>query len=276
MAIKKRYASATEIPPELKALYRQDGTGFVLDLDGGDEDEPEADGDAGRKLAEFRTNNRKMAGELKALQAEAEMLRKRAGVLGDRDPGEVETALDLLGKLKNHEDEALIKAGRIDDVVARRGKAREAEWQKRLEAEATARKQDQEAASKARQIAADMLLERQLRSKLAEKKLRLRQSADEDLMLRARRDWKMPDDLEGDPIPSRDDGSISDLGAWVDKMATEKAHWWEGGDGGGARGGTGTGKMVDGVRVVKRSDLSDIEFGKMAGDISQGKVRVVS
>jgi hypothetical protein len=271
MALKKRYSSADEIPEAQRGLYRKEGSGYVLDLDDSGDDDP----DEGKgRIGEFRRSNLKLMAELKERDSLIEALRKKAGVIGDHDDETVTTALALLDKVNDQADRELIKSGRFDDVVARRMRSRESDWQKKLDAEIATRKKESEAAAKAREKAAEMLLERSLRAKLAEKKLRLRQSADEDLMLRARRDWKMPDDLEGDPIPASE-GGTSDLGAWVDKMAAEKSHWWEGGDGGGTRG-SGGGKVVDGVRVVQRSSLSDIEFGKLAGDIATGKVRVVS
>lgn len=265
MALKKRYEKDSDIPEAMRSLYRKDGSGYVLDIDDGDDA-----GDTKSRIDEFRANNRKLMAELKASQEQIAALQKRAGLVGDRDEEEITTALTLLEKVNEQADRELWKAGKLDDVVARRSKQREAEFTKReqelqrkLEAEAQER-------AKARQIAADMLMERTIRTKLAEKKLRLRSSAEEDLMLRAKRDFRL-EDLEGDPVPATEGGP--DVAAWLDKMATDKAHWWEGGDGGGAKGNGG--RVENGVRVVRRADLSEIEFGKLAKDIKAGTVRVV-
>lgn len=269
MALKKRYASLDEVPEALRSSYRKEGGAYVLDLADDGDDEPD---DSKRRVDEFRATNRKLMAEAKAKDELIESLKKRTGAMGDHGDEEVSTALKLLAAVQNEADADLIKAGKFDDVVARRMKARESDWAKKLEAEQTARKKDAEAASKARERASGMLLERALRAKIAEKKLRLRPTAEEDLLLRATRDFRIPDDLEGDPVAVAEGGP--DVGAWLDKLAVERPHLWEGGEGGGTKGGAKG--AVGGVRVVRRSDLSDLEYGKLAPEIAAGTVRVVA
>lgn len=271
MALKKKYATADAIPQELKALYRQEGNAFVLDLDGdGDSDDVGGD-DVGRKLAEFRSNNRKLAAELKALQSEADTLRQRAAVLGDNDPEQVTLGLDLLAKLKNHEDEALIKAGRIDDVVARRFKAKDAEWQKRFEAETAKAAEIAAREAKAREMASGMVLEQRIRKAIAAKKVRVRSTAEDDLLARARRDWRVRESLDDlDPV---DTAGVADPESWVDQMVGKAPHLFEGGDGGGTT--RPAGPIVNGKRTVRRSELSDREYANILPDVDAGKVTVV-
>ncbi|MFY9342215.1 MAG: hypothetical protein WAT39_06990 [Planctomycetota bacterium] len=271
MALKKRYAKLDEIPEAQRALYRKEGTTFVLDLEQDDAGDDGSGDDGGRKLDEFRKTNRKLAAELKAREERIATMEKRLGVIGDSDDATVSTALKLLSQVQNEADQDLINAGRFDDVVARRMKTREGEWSKKLEAEQAGRKKEQEALVKARDRAASMLLERHLREKITEKKLRLRPTAEEDLFLRAHRDFRMPEDLEGDPMSATEGGP--DVGTWLDKLTTDRPHLWEGGAGGGTT--SHGGKIENGVRVVKRSDIPDNEYANVLAEQAAGKVKVV-
>lgn len=250
-AIKKRYEKLADIPEAMRSMYRQDGTAYVLDLDEGDDD---SGGDVHRKLAEFRANNRKLAEELRRAQEEKDALTRKASAVGDRDPDEVARALDLLGKLSGHEEAEMIRNGKIDDVLQRRMKTREAEWQKKLDAEKAKFEADSKEAAKARQMASAMLLDKRLRAAIAAKKVRPRQTAEDDLAMRLHRDWKL-ETLEGDPVSE----SYADMESWVDTLVSKAPHLFEDGTG----GGTGGGKAPLPGGVLKRSDISDKDYAEV-------------
>lgn len=272
MALKKKYAKADEIPQAHKDLYKQVGSEWLLDVDGdegGGDDNLNA-GDLARKLKDFRSNNTKLAEELKAERTARQQMEKRLEILGKNDDERVTTALALLDKVTGQADEELIKAGRFDEVVARRMKARETDWQKKIEAEAAKLKAAGESEAKARSIAAGMVLDQHVRKEIAAKKLRLRGTAEDDLMNRARRDWRANDTLDGVAAVAQD-AAYDNIGAWLDKQVSDAPHLWEGGEGGGAGGGGGSGGG-GGNRTVKRSDISDKDYANVLAD---GKTKVV-
>lgn len=269
MALKKAYAQAADIPEALRSLYKQVGNQWLLDLD----DEGGEGGELERKLAEFRANNRTLLAEKKASQEKLSQLEQRLAALGDADPDQIQEALALFGKLKDHEDAQLIKQGRIDDVLNKRMKAREADWQKKL---ADAQKErDERAAREAayRERAGSMMLERKLREALAARKFRLRPSAEEDLLARARRDWKLGEDIDADPVPAND--RFTSLDEYVQKLPELAPHYFEGGGGAETRQSAPGGRMEGGVRVVKRSEIPDGDYAAVLKQQNEGKVRVV-
>lgn len=270
MALKKQYANQTEIPEAVRSLYRQDGARWVLDLDGDDDGDEGGGGDAelARKLAEFRANNRKLAGENKAAQEQLAALQSRLSGLGDADPDQIQQAMDLYAKLKDHEDAQLIKAGRIDDVLAKRMKGREADWQKKLADMEKAAADAKAEGSKYRDRAAQILLEQRVRRAVAEKKLGLLPTAEPDLMARVRGEFRL-EDLDGDPVPASD--RYGSLDEFVGKLPEIAPHYFVASGGGGTPAGKG-GRMEGGVRVVKRSEISDADY---ATALTDPKVKVV-
>ena len=270
MALKKQYAAQADIPEAVRGLYRQDGSRWVLDLDGDDDGDGGGGGDAelARKLAEFRANNRKLAGESKAAQDRAAALEARLAGLGDADPDQIQEALALFAKLKDHEDAQLIKAGRIDDVLNKRVGKLKGDWEKKL---ADAQKAVDDAkgeAAKNRARASQILLEQRVRAALAAKKLALLPTAEEDFLARANREFRL-DDLDGEPTPSSD--RYSSLDEFVTKLPEVAPHYFVPGGGGGTPSQKG-GRMENGVRVVKRSEISDADYANV---ITDPKVKVV-
>jgi hypothetical protein len=271
MALKKRYAKQDDIPEALRSLYKQAGSEFVLDLDGGDDDDGDsASGDVAKKLAEFRESNRKLMASQKAKDDELAALKKRVGEFGDADPAQVQA---VLAALQGSDEAAMIKAGRLDDVVSKRMKGREAEWQKRME-EATKAASEREAeGAKLRAVLAQKVLREKMIDAAAAKKVRLRQSAIEDFIGRAERDWKVSDPIAGDLAPARDGAPWDKPEAYIDDIVRQAPHLFEESGGGGAGGGGGrTGQ--GGVKVYRRSELTDKQYAAVLVDVAAGKAAV--
>lgn len=232
--------------------------------------------DLKKKVDEFRSSNRELRSLNRKLEeriAAMEAEQAKMGDLRDKDPNQLKSALDLLSRVEDQAEAELIQAGRFDEVIARRLKPREEQYQRELQA----REKKLEAISanekKAMSLASRMLLERQLRQAISGKKLRPHSTAEEDLMARFQRDWKMPEDLEGNPVPAHPNNIAESVEAWIDQQVEKAPHLWEGGTGGGAKG---AGKLgADGVRTVRRSEISDRDYGKLAKEIAEGKVRVI-
>ena len=252
----------------------------MAEEDIGDGSNTGGDGDGlKQKLDTFRESNRELMRKQGALEQTVAQLQEqlkardqKLSTIGDNDPDTVKSALQLLGTVQDQAESELIKAGRFDEVVSRRMKPYETKWQSELKDRDEKLKSAAEREQKAMSVASNMLLERQLRQAVASKKLRMHPSAEDDLMMRARNDWKVPNDLEGDLEPANPNNISEDLDAWIESQVEKAPHLWEGGSGGGAK----PGKVgSDGQRVVKRSELTDREYGRLSADIASGKVRVV-
>jgi hypothetical protein len=234
------------------------------------------------KLDTFRASNRElmqkngaMEKTLASLQQELAARDQKLSAFGNNDPKKIQSALQLLNTVEDRADSELIEAGRFEEVVAKRIKPRDEHWSKvlkeserKLEAESAARQ-------KAMNVASDLMLERAIRSAVAEKKLRPHPSAEDDLFTRARRDWKVSDDLDGNLVSANTNNMADDVAAWVDMQVEKAPHLWQGGSGGSA--GSSIGKLgSDGVRVIKRQDIPEKDYAKVLREAKLGKVRIVS
>lgn len=277
MALKTKYANQGDIPEALRPLYTKQGSAWVLEVESDDDDAsggaPAPDADVDRKLREFRTTNLRLIAEAKAKDEQIAVLQKRTAAIGDAGDDDVSVALKLLSQVQNQADSELIKKGDFEQVVARRMKGRETDWQKKIEAAQAAAAEAAAREAKTRTVASDVLLDQRWRRAQAAKKLRVKPTAEDDVAMRFRRDWKSGDDLTGEVVPGHDKVDASDPEAWFDSLVSKAPHLFEGGEGGGTN--KGGGQSGGGKRTFKRSDLSDKEYAGMMKDISDGKVTVV-
>lgn len=263
MALKKIYQKKDDIPEALRALYREADGKFVLDLD--DEAKPDdGGGDAAAKVREMREKNIALNKQLSELQG-------KLSAFGDADAETVKAALAALSTMKNNEEADLVKAGKLDDVVRRRTEAMQAQFQKQM---ADITKKLEQASKRESELLNDyggMRLRAELTKALDEKKVRVRQGALDDLLLRAERTFKLnPEDRSLQTAQVGNDPSKPlTVGDWVGGLVETAGHLFEGGEGGGTKpGGGGAG----GVRHIPRASVSPTEFAKIAGDVASGKV----
>ena len=256
MALKKKVADIAQIPEAQRGLYKQVGNEWVLDLEGGD-----APDDAKAKLQEMRANNIELMKKLEGLQL-------RVGEFEGLDPSQLRAALEKLGQSQSAEEQAALKAGRLDEVVNSRVGTVKSEYEKKLAAE---RKRSDELAAKQSDMAGRLARlngSRQLVGILDEAKLKPRSGALTDLEARYFQAFQPGPD--GNTVPTvRPDGSPWTIKEWVDAQVSQASYLFEAGAGGGAPAGTAGG----GVR--KLVNPSAAEFSKHAKDIADGKVMVV-
>ncbi len=160
MALKFKYQSKTEIPPEHLSLYAERDGAFVLDAEGVVDKS---------KLDEFRTNNLSLKNQLAELNAKFEGI----------DPAAVKTLLAEKVKL---EEQKLIKDGEVEKLVENRTKKILGDMETRL----------QHAEQSASTLSAQ-LLEKEIERNVVEAgtRLGLRASAIPDLKGRARNIFKI-------------------------------------------------------------------------------------
>lgn len=257
--LKKRYETEDAIPEAARSFYTEDESGaWVLGVEG-DDGKP-AGGVDQRKYREMRDNNI-------ALNKKLEELQGKVSALGDLDPETVKSAMANLAKTQNDEELQMIQAGKLDEVVSRRTQAMQANYQKQLEALETREKTAAEKGQKAFDRFASVFMAEQVGSALEKKKLRLRPTARQDLLMRASGTFAPTEELDA-LAPKGEaygpDGKELSLDTWIDSLVDEAPHLFEGGAGGSAQGGGG------GRRRIDPADLSPEEFTKAADEVNAG------
>jgi hypothetical protein len=184
------------------------------------------------------------------------------------EPDTLKAAMTALSRTQNEEEQALIRAGRFDEVVTRRTQAiqasqakQTADWQKKLD-------QSEKDRAETRNRHARLAILGEIQSKIAAKKLDIRPEALPDLEARALRHFRVGDDfsLEGLIVdPNTNKAPTAD--EWVDGLTSVAPHWFRGGEGGGTRDGKGGG----GGTVVLDQNISGEDFTKHAAAIAAGK-----
>jgi hypothetical protein len=256
MAVKTKYASQTDIPEALRPLYKPVGSEWVLDTEG-DEAPPAPPVDKGR-VEQFRQRNIELQKQLAEATAALEAAKE---AYGGTDPEAVKT---ILAKVNDQNEQELIRAGRLDELVARRTQSMQGNYQKQLEAAAKKAAEAEKAAQTTRDRFASTYLAEQTRKAIEAKKLRIVPSALDDILRRGRETFKLADDLQTFEPASQDygpDGKPPTIDTWIDALTQQAPHFFEGGGGGGTTpnkiGGGG------GVRVLKRSEIPDDKYAEV-------------
>lgn len=258
MVLKRQYAKQDEIPEALRALYKESGGKWSLDVD----DEDDGDAPAKKKLAEFREIAKKERDEKEALAS-------RLKAYGDIDPDTLTRALDALSKTQNDEELQLVKSGRVDEVVTRRTKALQEQAQRKIDDLTKQRDNEARAAAEVRGRYASMAIAQEVQRAIAAKKLQVKPTAVDDINMRAARAWKVGDDLSLQAnfvLPTGDDPTMD---RFVDNLLESAPHLFAESEGGGVKPGGG-GRA--GLTRVKASSLSSTDFAALAPQIAAGKV----
>ncbi len=212
MALKQKYATAAEVPAEVKSLYLERDGGFVLDA----ERDPKVD--------ELRTSNVNLLKEI------ATWKQRFDGI----DPEAVRALAEEKRKL---EEAAQLKAGEFEKVLA----ARTAEKDKALQAERALREASD-------QRLAVVMIDDAVVSEAT--KRGLLPTALDDLKARAKSALRLvggvPQVFDGETVVMGKDGvTPKNVAEWVDDLGTKAPHLFGANAGGGAVG-SGTGGVARG------------------------------
>jgi hypothetical protein len=226
MALKFKFKTKDEIPPELQSLYVERDGAWTLDAEGVVEKS---------KHEEFRTNNIALTNQLKRFE----------GI----DPDAVRQLADDKQKLL---EERQLKAGEVDKVIEARLKTARAEWDKTHNV-VVAERDALTGRLTAIQIDQAVVTEATKRG--------LRATALPDITARARQSFKLingvPQSFEADGQTARmgkDGVSPMTLAEWVDALVSDAPHLFEANAGGGA---AGSGSGGAGNRSVKNPFRKD-------------------
>lgn len=199
MPLLPQYKTKEAIPSDQVGLYRQDGSVWVLDVEGMEPAE---------KVSQFRNANI----DLKKIVA-------RFGANAD-DPATVDKVLEEFNDLKSREgeirDARLIKAGKVEEVVEERIKKARDDWQ------TSDRKKDDTIRTLNEQLST-VTIDRELIDEAT--KLGVKASAVQDIKLRGRATFKMKDgkivavDEKGEPAYGKDTKPLT-IPEFISDLAT--------------------------------------------------------
>lgn len=222
----------TKLADPIKALYVEKDGKYHLDA--------ELEDTKGLKsaLEKERDLNKATSKALKELKEQFEGL----------DPVKIR---EMLEKLGGDEEAQLIKAGKIDEVVAKRTERLRVELQKKVDA---AEKKAELSQQRAGKFSAQVL-DNHVRA--AATKAGMHANAVDDALFRARTMFTLNEDgvpvqldKEGAPVMGKDAKTPFSPSEWLEGMKETAPHWFPAGaNGGGANGGA---KNAAGVKQMKR------------------------
>ena len=189
MALKAFVESLDDIPDNLRELYTKTDEGFVLDLD---------DKDFKAKISEFRDNNialRQQADDAQSQKAELDKLKALAKKYDGLDP---EKAREALNKLSELEEQNLLDAGKLDEVVASRTERMRQDYEGKLEALVSKNDELSGKLNKVSGLYSNSVIETGLQRAVADVAV-VRPGAMTDIIARGRTVWSVDED--GNPVP---------------------------------------------------------------------------
>lgn len=263
MALKHKIDKLDGLSDDVKKLYRQDGSAFVLDVE-----LPEDP-----KIAEFRSNNVTLSNALSALKDQMKVFE---GV----DPEAIKSMRAQAEAAKADEEKELIKKGRWDELVQRRIAAAAQEFNSKIKASQEEMGKKDDAIKNLTGRLSVLMVDGEITKAIDAAGLKPRPGALDDIYRRARDVWRVDekgnlnafDSKSNGPMYSAEKtGELINMKEYVAKrLATEASHLFEGSGGGGASGGAGRGG--GGGAVVIGND--PLEFGRNLKGIKDGTVRV--
>lgn len=208
MGLKYQIAKLEDVPENVRTLYKQEGTGYVLDAE---------DVVPKTRLDEFRTNNIQLQQQLDKLK--------------DVDP--VKYA-ELIKVQQQVEEGKLIQAGKLEEVVT----LRVTNMRRELETQLNGTKTE---LSQANAQLAMLMIDNAVRQEAV--KNGALPTALDDVVLRARTVYSMekgqviPKDDKGQIIYGKDGQTPMGISDWLVNLKKSAPHLFAGSQGGGAGGG---------------------------------------
>jgi len=253
--------SLDEVDKEFRDLYKEDEEEGVFVL--------EVEGDPNKtKLAEFRSNNRRLFREKKKLEAE---LDKFKGL----DPDDIEKGREALDKLNALEDKSLLEAGKLDEVISKRTEAMRKDFATQVKAKDNALEEIGKERDALKSKLGGFVLESRVQQSIG-KVGAIRAGALPDIINRARSLWKVNADgdlvaiRDGEPVYNKKGDALS-MDEWSAGLLEEAPFLFEGGEGGDSQGGK---KGGGGGRITRIASDDDDAISKNLEGIASGKVRV--
>lgn len=227
MGLKFQIAKLEDVPENVRSLYKQEGTGYVLDAE---------DVVPKTRLDEFRTNNIQLQQQLDKLK--------------DVDPVKYAELIQLQQEVAEGQ---LIKAGKLEEVVT----LRVTNMKKDLETQLNGTKTE---LSQANAQLAMLMIDNAVRQ-VAVQNGALTTALD-DVVLRARTVYSMekgqavPKDDKGQVIYGKDGQTPMTINDWLVNLKKTAPHLFAGSQGGGAGGGRNGAGPADTSKMTPSQKIS--------------------
>lgn len=249
MALKKKLKKAEweALAKDVQSAYKAEGDEYVLDLEGEDD------------TAGLRSALQKERDNVKEYKKQLKELNEK---FGDLDP---EAYRELMARFENDDEAKLIKAGKIDEVIAKRTEKLTKEYDKKLAAEAKKTAEAVERSKKHQQRVVDNEV------RAAASKMGLHEKAVDDALFRARTMFSLNDegqviqlDKDGHPVMGKDGKTLYAPTEWLEGMRESAPHWFPAGNSGSGAQGNNGGNSNTGKRIVKRADYDKMPIHEQA------------
>lgn len=268
MGLKAFVQSIDDIPNDLRELYVKTDEGFVLDVD---------DKDFKQKISEFRDNNISLRQQVDAAKQMEQELKKLKDMAKNFDGMDPEKAREALNRIQELEEQNLLDAGKVDEVVTQRTERMRQDFEGRIEALSKKLEESSGTAQRFKGLYSDTVIESGLQRAVSEI-AKVRPGAMQDILHRGKTVWSVDED--GNPIPRDTKGKVRygkdgekpiTMQEWAESLVLDAPYLFEGSAGGGSTSGRGDGS---GVGRVSASDQNAINSNLEA--IAAGKVEVIS
>ncbi len=267
MKLKAILKSIDEVDEGFRSLYTKVGDEFVLDVD---------DGAYKAKISQFRDNNIDLAKKLEAAGATAaqvqELTEKLGAFKGIDDP---DAAREALKQLQDLEDDKLISAGKLDEVLAQRTERMKADFDGQIDALTKDRDTYQTSASNYKAQLSEVVIDNGLQRAVTGV-ASVRSGAMRDILSRGRDTWAL--DESGSPVPTgpdkktmfgKDGKSPLSMEEWAQDLVQTAPYLFEGSAGGGAQGSSGRGNGSEKTIVYGDQDAMNANIERIAsGEVS--------
>lgn len=268
MALKVVVKSLDEVPEALRDQYTLVGDEYVLDTD---------DADYKTRIAEFRNNNIDLTRRLSETGEKGKKVDELQAMLAGYeglDPEKARAALETMQKI---DEQKLIDAGKMDEVLAQRTTRMVSDFEGQISALNKSLEEERKSGGVYKEKLSTVVIDNSLQSAVGAVAT-VRKGAMQDILSRGRNVWSLNED--GTPVPTGSDGKVMygkdgkstlSMEEWAQSLVDEANYLFEGSKGGRAGGGMGksTSQSAEVVSVQDQSRLNDnIE------DIASGKVSV--
>lgn len=265
MGLRAVVKSLDEIDEGLRSLYTQVGDEFVLDID---------DKDFKSRLGEFRDNNIELTNKLKSAMEQAgsaEELQKKLQQFEGLDPEAARKAVEQMTSL---EEQKLIDAGQLEDVLSQRTERMRADYEGKISALQKSLDSTTGDRDKLHGQLSSVVIDNSLQQAVAGV-ASIRKGAMQDVLARGRQVWKLDD--QGNPVPYGSDGNtmygkdpqkVLSMDEWAQGLMAEAPYLFEPNSGGGGPGNKGGGGQEPGtVNAGDSEGLSANLEGLAAGTV---------
>lgn len=189
------------------------------------------------------------------------------------DISDPEKALEALSFLQENEDAQLIKAGRVDEVIAKRTSQMKIDQDAALSDLADKLVNAETSSKEFKGLYESKIMDDELRA--VAHKAGIRSEAITDILLRARNIFSLGADGSVEARDSKnalvknDDGVVVSPGVWMESLKTSSPHYWPTSEGAGAIGSSIAGDVDTTAKLVelaKKGDMAGYRLlrGKMA------------